>query len=428
MTPISHRAFLIALTAVFVGALALRIGVTSSFVGLGAPPDYDANPDQIDYEFYASQMAAGKGYTEKSGQPGARRPPGTSWAILPAYLAFGRSFAAARVWFCVMSAATCVLVGVLTRQCFGAVAGVIAAVWLALYPGHFYYTMHFLSETPYGLWLSAALVLTITGIKNRSKTAHIAAGACWGLAILTRPQLIFLLPVSLVAAWFATATTRRERLFTWGLQACLVMLVLLPWVGRNAVALGKPTISTIGGHGLWGANNEVVLNTPHLAGSWVKTSTLRNEQHPLFGSEIEMEATAWRYGFEFIQQNATQMPYLCVMKLFRLVWPMTDTPNTAVRWAFALGWIAVAPFLIAGLYLGWRQARGPALVLLIPMASIVVMAIVFYGSGRFRDSCAPAFLPFASLAVAKLLGAVFPALAATPTTPAATRQPTVQAA
>jgi len=410
---ITGRGYVVTLALIFMIALGLRVGMAWMFVGLDAVPDYEANPDQVDYEFYASQMSAGKGYVEVTGEAGARRPPGTSFTLLPAYLVFGRSFAAGRLWFCLLSAVTCVVVGWLGKECFGALVGLTAAFWLALYPGHFYYTMHFVSETPYGLWLASAVGMTVVAVKKGLPWAHIVAGVLWGLALLTRPQIALVLPIALLAALWSPRATRRSHLAGWVIQVCLVVAVVSPWVARNALYLGKPTISTVGGHTFWGGNNETVLNHPELQGTWVKTSDLRSDEYPLFGTEVEMEATAWRYGFEFIQSHAQDMPYLCAMKLYRLLWPISNTPNRAVRWAFGIGWVCAAPFFMVGLWCAWRQSRGVGVVLMLPIAATVVVTVIFYGSDRFRDSCAPAFLVFSSLGLIKTLALAFPGLAET---------------
>ncbi len=55
--------------------------------------------------------------------------------------------------------------------------------------------------------------------------------------------------------------------------------------------MGKPTLSTVGGYTFWGAHNEIVFHDPQFRGSWVRTSDLINEQHPIKGNEIEKEST-----------------------------------------------------------------------------------------------------------------------------------------
>ncbi len=157
----TNRTLRLTLCAIGVFALLLRVGVASRFQGLGAEPNADAQPDQVDYEQFAYRLSAGLGYTTAAGVPTATRPPGTSFAIDPIYVLFGHSYWWARLWFCFLSALTCAATGWLAWECFTPAAGILAATWLAVYPGPFYYPMHFVSEVPYALALTLALVLSI---------------------------------------------------------------------------------------------------------------------------------------------------------------------------------------------------------------------------------------------------------------------------
>jgi 4-amino-4-deoxy-L-arabinose transferase-like glycosyltransferase len=389
---------------VFGLALALRLAGAAVFQGLDAPPDLDAQPDQIDYEQLAFQMSIGDGYSFAHDVPTAHRPPGTSLALLPVYAIAGRSFAWGRVWFCLLSALTCAAVGWLGTLCFGRMVGLAAATWLAVYPGHFYYPMHFVSEVPYGLWLVLACGFTIASIQRneRAGMADVIAGVLWGLATLTRPQMIFIVPL---AGLFLVFHRRwlRQLLPRLAIQACVVALVLTPWLVRNEIVMGKPTLSTVGAYTFWGSHNDVVLTTPALRGSWVRTSDLVDADHPFTGSEIEREAAAWKYGMAFVTEHWSEMPGLVLMKLWRLVSPLEETPNRPVFWSFAIAWILTAPWVALGIALSLRRQPVAASVLLLSVLSTVVTAMVFYGSPRFRDSIVPILIVFAAYGLVDLV-------------------------
>ena len=280
--------------------------VASLFQGLGSEPKFSAQPDQIDYEQLAFSLSTGAGYASPDRRPTARRPPGTSLTLLPAYAAAGHSFVWGRLWFCFLSALTCLYTAWLATQCFGPLVGLAAAFWLAVYPGHFYYPMHFVSEVPYGLWLTLACGLTVRSFKGPSgvNRFNVLAGVCWGLAVLTRPQIILVVPIAGLLALVSRRATRRE-LSHLAIAAIAMAAVLVPWVARNAIVMGKPTLSTVGGVTFWGANNETVLNDPNLRGLWLRSSDLVDARHPLTGTEVEKETAAWQYGLDFIAQNPT---------------------------------------------------------------------------------------------------------------------------
>jgi 4-amino-4-deoxy-L-arabinose transferase-like glycosyltransferase len=386
------------LGAIFVIALALRLTMTAAFEGFTSPPNATAQPDQLDYEFFAYQMSRGAGYVTAEGEPTARRPPGTSLALLPVYAALGRSFALGRFWFCLLSALTCVAAGWLARECYGPAVGVVASVWLALYPGHFYYPIHFVSEVPYGLWLTVACVLTIRGFRGRSSIygSNILAGACWGLAILTRPQLMLAAPIAVLMLQARRRFVTRHVVAALIVQLTIVALLLVPWVLRNAIALGKPTVSTVGGYTFWGGNNAVVDSDPHIRGSWFRTSDLVDRDHPLIGTEIEREAAAWKYGLRFVTEHLARMPGLTAMKVWRLVSPFEDTTNSVLRWTFAAAWLFALPFVAIGIILALRNSSTCSAILLTPLLATLATSMVFYGSVRFRDSIIPLLLVLAS--------------------------------
>ncbi|GAB4109138.1 MAG: hypothetical protein Kow00105_17550 [Phycisphaeraceae bacterium] len=388
------RWYVVGLFAVFLIALSVRIGLTGVFVGFDAPPDANANSDQVDYEVLAYHLVSGQGYAIVPGQPTATRTPGTSLTLAGVYALTGRSFTFGRVWFCVLSALTCVLVVWLGATCFSRPVGVLAGFLLAIYPAHAYNAMHFVSETPFGFWLALGLVGTMKALHSPSGrwVWHGLAGACWALAVLTRPQLLLAVPIAGVMICFAGLCRRWSYVRVFAVQVLVLVLLVSPWVIRNAVVLGKPTLSTITGYGLWGAHNERTFTDPQYSGGWVKASELIDAEHPLIGNEVERNDMAMRYGMDAIRAHLDQMPGLIVAKLWRMVSPFRDTDNRLVKLAFAAGWLGVGPWVMFGLLIAVRQSPASAFTLLLPILAVVASVIIFYGSDRFRDSVAPVFV------------------------------------
>src|SRR5262245_30417218 len=196
------------LTALFLAALALRVGTAARFVGLSAEPSYSAQPDQIDYERIAHHLCTGEGYCLDPGKPTASRPPGTSLALLPVYLVAGRSYAAGRLWFALLSAATCLATAWAARQALPPRTALLAAAFVAFYPGHFYYAMHFLSEVPVTLFTMLAVGCTLRSLRRPLVAIDVLGGACWAAAVMARPQMALVVPLGLLAA-LARSEVRR---------------------------------------------------------------------------------------------------------------------------------------------------------------------------------------------------------------------------
>jgi 4-amino-4-deoxy-L-arabinose transferase-like glycosyltransferase len=387
--------------AMFLVAFAIRIGTTARFQGLSSPPDVAANPDSREYELIAYNLSAGGGYSFQPSIPTAARPPGTSLTLLLPYSVFGRSFLAAHAWIIFLSSATCLIAVWLGSQLAGRSVGWMAGAWLALYPGHFYYAMHFLSEPVYGFWLALAVALSVFAIRGGHRLAEVCAGIAWAMAILTRVEIILALPVSWVMLVFTKPPTRRALFRSMAVQTGIAAILISAWVVRNAVAVGVPTLSLQRGFAFWGAHNEVTFTEPRYEGSWLDIYNREpvRATHPLGASEVERDRQAFGYGTAAIYEHASLVPRLVAMKLWRLVSPFFETPNRVALWVLAGGWILTAPFVGMGLYSilrGPRRARLQWGILLIPIIATIGMCALFYGSPRFRDGLAPLFVVLAA--------------------------------
>ena len=377
--------------AVFLLALTIRVGATAVFVGLSAAPRASTSPDQMEYEELAASLASGKGYTWSDGRPTAARPPGTPMALAAAYLVAGRSWLAGRVWFALLSAVTCLLLVVSMRSTLGPAGAVLAGLAMAVYPGHWYHSMHFLSEVPYSLCIGAFLACLVHLVRRPSPMLALTAGVVLGAAALVRPNAVVMLPM----AGLLLVACDRRRFRAVALTAAMALttaLVTVPWLVRNQRVMGVATFSTVGGWTFWGAHNARVLGDPDLAGRWVSDATLTDAEHPLPGPthEVLRSQMAWRYGQAFVREHLADMPYLVAMKIYRLLSPFTVTENRPVYWAFAIGWALTAPVMLLGLWRWWRHDPATAGAALVPMAGAVLAAAMFYGSVRFRDAVAPA--------------------------------------
>ncbi|HEY6597788.1 MAG TPA: glycosyltransferase family 39 protein, partial [Pseudomonadales bacterium] len=274
----------VALALIVLLALAIRLTMTARFVGLDTPPDADAGGlDVVDYEGLAWRTVSGQGYVLlETGEPTARRSPGTSFALMPIYLLFGHSYLAAHVWFCLLSALTCAALYTFGRAAGHAGIGLVAALFLALYPPHAYLSMHFFSETPFALAVTAACAATLLAMKNNDAKWAVVAGIAWGFAHLTRPMIIMCIPAGMLAfacirEWHTRVGVRQAALILF-----TALLIVTPWIVRNANEVGAASVSTlVGGYTFWGANNTLVLTDPELSGLWLFDERPMEDHPPL---------------------------------------------------------------------------------------------------------------------------------------------------
>jgi 4-amino-4-deoxy-L-arabinose transferase-like glycosyltransferase len=375
----------------FAFALALRIGLVASTIGFSAPPDAEANPDQAEYEVLAFNVIRGEGFSIIPGQPTAVRPPGTSFVLVPIYAVFGRNFAAARLWFCLLSALCIPIVGIVGERVWSPRVGRFAALWLALYPGHAYYALHFLSETPATLVTSLALLIQIATLRRNPNWLDFALGLVLGLSVLIRPALAIMSTVMALGLLASSAVSLRDRILKTFVVAAAGALIVLPWLARNQRVFGRPVIATIvGGHTYWGANNAVVDNDPNLIGYWVPTSILVDAEHPLTGSELERGDLAWRYGRQYRNANLDKLPRVIFNRLGRVLFAYRETTNIILDIGLRTAWLVSLPFVLLGFFVVFRHEAVKGLVLVAPVIAVLFVAVFFYGSSRFRDGASPA--------------------------------------
>lgn len=114
------------------------------------------------------------------------------------------------------------------------------------------YTGYLFSEALLLPLMAAALLLTVAALRRGSRATAVLAGTLWGLALLTKPNIQFL--VVAVGGLFVVRTLwvaihrEEEKARMWcaaaGLFCGVVLLVLAPWVLRNRKVMGRWIVTT----------------------------------------------------------------------------------------------------------------------------------------------------------------------------------------
>jgi 4-amino-4-deoxy-L-arabinose transferase-like glycosyltransferase len=378
-------------------------------MGLSSAPKLDAQPDQQYYEKIAYNLSIGNGYSVSDNgdnpQPTAIVMPGTSLTLLPIYVFFGHSYTAGRIWFILLSALTCVAVAVALQQLYDKPAAVLGAIVMAFYPNHFYYSMHFVSETPYTFYMAVALMFTAIMLRTQSNRYNILAGIFWGLMVLTRVQAVLLLPLALLTLMLLPWRSAKQYslLKMYGVQALIIVLMLCPWLVRNTQLYGQPVLTTLSGYTLLDSHNDLIFNDPaykKYQGSWLPYPEKLAELYPIQGNTLlERDQKAREYAIQSIRKNINKMPYLTWAKLLKFFTPHVDTPNKAVGLAFGAGWVFVGLFSIPGIWKSWRKNTEGTVILLLPIIMTLTTCLIFHSEPRYRDSASPAFVALAAIGI-----------------------------
>jgi hypothetical protein len=206
------------------------------------------------YTFFfdlAQNIAAGKGIGIEGVATAFRVP---LYPIFLAALTMGhQAFWPILIAQSTIGAGTAFCAALLARQSFhgpsAAHAATLAAAITAVYP---YYVIHdtALEETSlFTLLTLVAVMLLRQTVRSSKLTLGACAGLLLGLDVLTRATIA---PFALLAVpWLVWQKRTRPGLVC----AFFLLMTIAPWLWRNYVLTGVPTLSTETGEELWNGNN-----------------------------------------------------------------------------------------------------------------------------------------------------------------------------
>jgi 4-amino-4-deoxy-L-arabinose transferase-like glycosyltransferase len=315
-----------------------------------------------------------------------------------------------RVVSCLMGAALVAGVGLLGRRVGGERVGLIAATIAALYPLLVVLDGSLRSESLYAPLIAFALLAAYRLVDRPSPGRAAVLGALVGAAALTRSEAVLLGALLLVVA--AVRLPRPAGLKFTSIMAVVAMLVLVPWLARNGAEFGKPLLSTNSGSLAYGANCHTAYYSG-LIGTWPCYPRLTVAPGR---DEADVSTELRDTGLDYAGDHAGRLPAVAGVRLLRSFdfW----SPGSATRLEAGIGnrdlptyragvavYYLLLPLAIAGAVI-LRRRREPLGFLLAPVALVVVVSILGYGTPRFRVPAEIPIVVLASVALAALGTAV----------------------
>jgi asparagine N-glycosylation enzyme membrane subunit Stt3 len=369
------------------GALAVRV------VAAIATNDHLVQGDAMTFHQVAQHLADGEGFRAPftAGRT-AEHPPAWELVLAAADKLGAAGYLAHRLIGALLGTVTVVLVGLLGRAVAGARTGLVAAALAAVYPMLWGADVSLMSETLYGVFLVGAL---LAAVARRA----VLLGVLLALAALTRGEALLLVPLLAVPLLWRSPRA---------LAACVAafVLVLAPWTIRNLTTFDTPVLISNNANGLWvGANCPRTYSGP-LIGYWefrCYTPVRRGED------EAEYFARQRRIGVRYLRGHISRLPAVLGVRVLR-VFDAWDLPQSVfinaqegraprpVKWGIRAAWLVMA-LALAGAFLLRRER----LVVLAPVAMVVVVALVTYGTTRFRFAAEPSLCVLAAITVCAAL-------------------------
>jgi Dolichyl-phosphate-mannose-protein mannosyltransferase len=248
------RWVLAALAITLATGLGLRVGYAADGRDY-QPPDSRAYARIAESLYRDGSFDASPPGSRGEAQPSSSYSPGLPFLVAGVYwLSGGVHLKLARIVLAVFGAAAVLLAYLLGRRLSGPLAGLLAAVALAIYPALIEYQGLLLTEPLASFLLPAGLLLSLRARDSGEFWALAGAGALLGALALVRPEYLvvaLMLPVLALLAPGRHATLRR-RLLAAAVMLLATGVVLAPWTVRNLIELDRLVpVSTGGGKALY---------------------------------------------------------------------------------------------------------------------------------------------------------------------------------
>lgn len=246
----------VALAAICILALGLRVGEAAA--GGEQPPDATAYAQLAESLSDDGRYAFDPGDPQAPPQPASTYSPGLPLLVAGIYALGGEDQTLARIVLALIGALAVPLAFLLGRRLAGDVAGLAAALVLAVLPALTEYAGLLMTEPLAATLLIGAVLAVLRASDDGDRRWALVAGLLLGALTLVRAEFIVL--VVLLPLLVLLRRPTRDRVRGAALPAALIalaaILVIAPWTIRNASALDRfVPVSTGGGKTLYIGTN-----------------------------------------------------------------------------------------------------------------------------------------------------------------------------
>ena len=363
-------------------------------------------------------IARGEGYSE-GGYPTAYWPIGYPGFLGVLFYLFGGEQLVGQLANLLMAAACFFLQLELTRRIFNSEAAArLGVLLLTIYPNHVGYTAFTLTEIYFTFLLLLGIYIYIYLARHGWIWLTIS-GLVFGLATLTKPQVIFLpgLLVLLQLLYGGPKANVRDSTVR-GIVIYLMMAsLMIPWAMRNSHIFGDTVlVSTNGGATLLTGNN------PSADGGYIENDPLVAQRNFSVSDQVAADRRAKELALSWIKENPGRFITLVPLKIWHL-WAKDGEIEwgyqagyrnyeqyrhifRSVRWANQILYTLLLAGALAGFALLVRNGRNVTwpwiLIGYCLMTYLTLISIIFSGQSRFHFPAMPWIIMYASWAVVTL--------------------------
>ena len=377
----------------------LAAGVRLAFqLGTG----FFVSPETWEEGEIALRIARGEGYTYELNGTTAQALRGPAYPLLlgALYVLLGSSSVVAGLLQAAMGGALAVVYYALAAAWSGRSAGRLVGMAVGLHPPLIVYASKIHQLNLDLLLVAAGTLLLIRARETSGSFAAIPLGVVAGLSLLSRPTLAPLFG----ALAFTPLRTTTARVGLAVMALLISVAVVTPWVARNYVVLGVPTLTTTSGYLLWIGNNPSATGSTLTSDGRSILEAAPEVRARVWGKpEVDQEQIFYELALLYIAEDPGRaaVAFLAKFKSFWWFGPSAGALYPPL-WLTLYGVIYSTALLLAGcgLIWAWRQRdRWPLIVVIVVLLSVSVGQSVYYVEGRHRWAVEPLILTLAGLGV-----------------------------
>ncbi len=374
--------------------------------------------DSIYYSIQAGLNSEGHWFEDAlSGQPGAEHPPLTSLYLTPWSIGGGDSVVWQRFAITVLGIATVAVIGLVGRDigrrlgsgAHGDRVGLVAAAIAVIYPNLWVNDSLVMSETPAMLLVALCLLAVLRWDRRPGWPIALLTGVLVGLAALTRSELALFVPAFALMA-LVQAHRRRTSWVPALVMVAAALVTLAPWTIYNARRFDQPVLlSTNDGNTLLGANCDRTYFDD--VGGWdIRCLGPLADASGVVPDPSVRSQRRRDEAFDYIGDHLGRLPVVVAARLGRTAdvyglgsMVRMDVGEEKATWAvwagIVLWWLLAALAVVGWLELARRRVMA-RWWLAVPVVTVVVTTVLFYGAHRIRAPAEPAVVVLAAVAVA----------------------------
>lgn len=390
---------------IFTAALALRIiyflQVRSNYPGWDTP-----TIDPLYHDLWAKQIASG----DILGSGPFFRAPLYAYFLGAIYAVFGPSLTAAKIIQHLIGAISCAAIFLFTDRYFNRKTAIISGFISAFYWVFIYFEDELLLDSLLILFSIILIWFLFKAYEKPNLKRFLVTGITLGLAAITRPNFLVMLPVIVIWVFYAFRLNIKAKISRIMILCVGCALMIFPVTVRN-ILIGDDTvlIASQGGINFYIGNNAYATGAtavmPEFGPTWqyADCEYLAKLETGRVGQEMkqsEVSSFYYKKALRFILNDPAEWVYLMIKKLsyFWNAYEISNNQNLYFFKKFASITVILPPllFIIAPLSLIglWHVFKNNSRYHIIGLFVIVYMLSVigFFVNSRFRLPVLPFFI------------------------------------